>query len=131
MTLPVENRECFWYNGKGDYFVVTWDIGHSKGPGATDRKAKVSSGTQGKWTGVAEYKLNLEVSLQLRDALLAEGYNVIMIRETNEVDIANSERAAIANESNADVFIRIHANGSENQSAQGMLLGIKEYFDTK
>lgn len=71
------------------------------------------------------------MSLQLRDALLAEGYNVIMIRETNEVDIANSERAAIANESNADVFIRIHANGSENQSAQGMLLGIKEYFETK
>lgn len=126
--------------GSDDAPWIVIDPGHQSkgnyakepvGPGATDRKAKVSSGTQGKWTGVAEYKLNLEVSLQLRDALLAEGYNVIMIRETNEVDIANSERAAIANESNADVFIRIHANGSENQSAQGMLLGIKEYFETK
>ena len=34
MTLPVENRECLWYNGKSDYFVLKWDIGHTKGKAA-------------------------------------------------------------------------------------------------
>ena len=61
------------------------------------------------------------VALKLRDALLAEGYNIIMIRETHDVDISNSERATIANEAGAAAFLRIHADGSENASAEGML----------
>jgi N-acetylmuramoyl-L-alanine amidase len=59
--------------------------------------------------------------LQLRDELEARGYKVIMVRETNEVDISNSERADVANRADADAFIRIHANGSDNHGATGAM----------
>jgi N-acetylmuramoyl-L-alanine amidase len=91
------------------------------GPGSSDRKAKVTSGTRGVATNVPEYQLNLDVSIKLRDELVSRGYNVILIRETHDVDISNKERAEIATEAEADIFIRIHADGSENQSVNGIL----------
>ncbi len=108
--------------------IIVIDAGHQgkgnsstepNGPGSTVMKAKVASGTTGRFTGVPEYVLTLEVALKLESVLLEQGYEVIMIRDTHDIDISNAERAIVANEANADAFVRIHANGSEDASVEG------------
>ena len=111
-------------------YVIAIDAGHQEhgnfgqepiGPGSSTMKTKVAGGTRGTTTGVPEYQLTLDISLKLRDLLEEKGYQVVMIRETNDVDITNSERAMVANEANADAFIRVHANGSDSSSANGAM----------
>lgn len=89
-------------------------------PGSSEMKAKVSSGTAGVVTRVPEYQVNLDISLQLRDALEELGCTVYMTRETNDVNISNQERAIMMNELEADLVLRLHCNGSENSKANGI-----------
>jgi len=109
--------------------VIVIDPGHqlrgdnneeANGPGSNTMKARVTSGTTGVATGVAEYILNLDISLKLKAELENRGYVVHMTRSTHDVNISNKERAEYANSVNADIAVRIHANGSSNASIRGV-----------
>lgn len=90
------------------------------GPGSVETKMKVTGGTAGVSTGIPEYELTLTVSQLLREELTARGYQVVIVREEHDVDLSNRERAEIANRS-GDIFLRIHANGSEDPSVSGAM----------
>lgn len=110
--------------------VICIDAGHQTranlekepiGPGAKTTKFKVTGGTSGLWTKQTEYALALKVAKKLQKILKKRGYKVIMCRTKNDVNISNSERAAIANKAKADAFIRIHANGAANKAVNGAM----------
>ena len=120
-------------NKKNGQYVICIDPGHqTKGdmsqepvaPGSSEKKFKVSWGTQGVATKIPEYELTLSASKILKKDLEQMGFKVIMTRETNDVNITNSERAIFANDNNADLVIRIHADGSEDSSTTGASLHI-------
>lgn len=115
-------------NGK----KVTIDPGHQgsnvdmsalepSAPGSSEMKPKASTGTQGRFTGVPEYELTLNISKQLRTELEARGYEVVLTREDNDTAISNSERATLAYESGSDIFVRIHADGNDSSSVNGAM----------
>ena len=89
-------------------------------PNSSETKAKVSSGTAGVSTGIAEYITDLEVALKLRDALKAQGCEVYMTREVNDIDISNLERAEMMNELGVDLVLRLHCDGATDKSANGI-----------
>ncbi len=79
--------------------------GGTTSAGATTAVA-VSSGMQFS-DGTAEAKVTLAMAKKLKDKLLAAGYDVLMIRETDDVQLDNIARTVIANNM-ADCHIALH-----------------------
>jgi N-acetylmuramoyl-L-alanine amidase len=108
--------------------VVVIDAGHQAhgdsslepiGPGASQMKPKVADGASGPYEPHDESQVNLAVALKLRDELTARGVRVVMVRTSQNVNIANSQRAAIANRAHAALFIRLHCDGISDSSRHG------------
>lgn len=120
-----EKAQPVW-NGK----TVALDAGHQAkanlekepvGPGSETMKAKVEAGSVGIVTGLSEDKLTLSVAQKVEARLEAEGYQVVMIRDSSDVNISNAERAKLANESGADIFVKLHANSLDTPGVYGTL----------
>jgi len=110
-------------------FIVCIDPGHQSrsdqspepiGPGANATKPRVLGGTTGVVTRIPEFEIALQISMNLKQRLEAAGIQVVMTRQTNDVNVSNAERARIANAAGADLFIRIHADGSPDSSISGV-----------
>ena len=109
-------------------FLVVIDPGHQEkanlnlepiGPGATVQKYKVTDGTTGVVTKKRESVLALEAAMILKKKLEEKGIQVLMTRTSHDVDISNKERATFANDHQANLFLRLHADDSEDQGQKG------------
>ncbi len=120
------------YGYSMENIVIGIDPGHQRtaDPGQepispySDKKTKdrMSPGAYGVRSGVAEYEINLAVSLKLAEYLKAAGAAVVMSRSSNDVNISNIERAQLMNEAEVDLWIRIHCNSSQYQYTKGALI---------
>ncbi|MBE7106119.1 SH3 domain-containing protein [Bacillus cereus] len=109
--------------GKRTIFI---DPGHQRkgdlskervSPSSNETKYKVTYGASGVATKKPEYQLTLETSLILKEELEKRGFHVMMTRTSNDVNISNIQRAQMANNANASLTVRVHADGSDDNSS--------------
>ena len=118
------NGKYIGYDGYvKDKMTIVIDPGHNNGG---------DSGANYVHDGIVydETQMNMDVAVKLRDALLAQGYNVIMTRQPGEIQtdkLSQSllKRVIIANNEKADLFISIH-HDSYNATSNGMTI----FYDT-
>lgn len=85
--------------------------GGTTGAGATS--AVAVSGGMTFSDGTPEPKVTLAMALKLKDKLLANGYDVLMIRESDDVQLDNVARTVIANNT-SDCHIALHWDSTTN-----------------
>jgi N-acetylmuramoyl-L-alanine amidase len=79
------------------------------------------TGTQGQ-AGLQEKDITLQVARRLREAIESRlGLRVVMTRDSDRT-VRLDERAAIANNNKADLFISLHINSSVSETASGAVV---------
>lgn len=104
-------------NGGGNYKTLCHPDGTPKVTGGSTsagavKATAVSSGMTFK-DGTPERDVTLALALALKPKLLAAGYDVVMIRESNDVQLDNIARTVIANNT-SDCHIALHWDSSES-----------------
>lgn len=89
------------------------------GPGSDEMQYVEPGGASGWTTGREEAEVTLEVGLLLRDKLEDLGVTVVMTRVDGVTPMSSEQRAEIANASGADIFVRLHCDGSDDPSVSG------------
>ena len=101
--------------------VIAIDPGHaSVQPGGW-----LDPGAIGSKTGLKEKDVNLSIALKLKTLLEQAGARVIMTH-TGQTELSLAERAWLANNNNADIFVSIHANFNVNKKLS--LSGHSTYY---
>ena len=99
--------------------VIFLDPGHGgSDPGTTKDYDFDGTGTNYEKTTYEEADINLAVALKAKAKLEALGYQVILSR-TNDTFVAVADRDAAANKANAAMFISIHVNSENGDTAHG------------
>ena len=110
--------------------VIVIDAGHQGkensgkepvGPDSSSMKQKMTKGAVGSHLGIQECDVTLAIAKKTKEILSQRGYQVILTRESNDVNLSNVERARLANRSEADAFIHIHAHNQDSASVTGVL----------
>lgn len=91
-----------------------------------NEKARCTAGTIGVNTGIRESELTLDYTLLIGEYLEQKGATVVYTRTENDVDISNQERALVAVENEADLFIRIHADAANDSVSNGVKVYVPE-----
>lgn len=109
-------KVCIDPGHQSNHVIVTEPLG----PGLRGEKKSVIGMAQGTFTRRMESITVLEIGFLLRDVLLAQGAEVMMIRESQDTKIANMTRAEMANEWGADICLRLHCNNRSEDSVRGI-----------
>ena len=84
-------------------------------------KAKMTAASVGISSGIFEYDITMSVANYLNAELVKRGYTVYLSRTTNNVNLSNAKRAQMANASGAEVYIKLEAASSRDETATGEL----------
>lgn len=76
------------------------------------------------FAGVQEKDVNLSIALILQTKLEELGYQVLMLRSDDSY-LSKEDRVALANGQNADAYISIHQNSSDEDSG----IGLETWYD--
>jgi N-acetylmuramoyl-L-alanine amidase len=107
---PLLNRRGIVLNGKG---TIVIDAGHGG----------VDSGTRSIFNNESEKNYTLDWAMRLGRLLTNSGWRVVLTRD-RDTDVSLQQRVAIAERSNASLFVSLHFNSGGSNRA---LAGIETY----
>lgn len=90
-------------------FVVVIDAGH----GGVDNGA-TSAG------GLKEKDVSLNIAVSLKERLIKENDMVVVLTRDSDINVTSEQRAVIANQAKANLFVSLHANYSPSKEKSGI-----------